>query len=90
MDFRKAMACVAKGKAVRVCPKNGERPHLVKVDFFEGLGDQLVLQCRCLTRDALRFEPGYNWEPVCFLLCCPDYLDGRWEFVDERDFKEVE
>ena len=89
MDFRKAMEYVAKGKTVRVCPTSGEHPFLVKIDFFEKLDGEGCLLCRCLTRDGLYLEPGYSWEPVCGLLCYPDYLDGKWDVVNERDYKEA-
>ena len=89
MDFKKAMDCVGKGKTVRVCPASGEHPFLVKVGFLQELEAE-CLMCRCLTRDALYLEPDYDWEPVCYLLSFPDYLDGKWQVVDERDYKEVD
>lgn len=89
MDFRKAMEYVAKREVVKVSPTSGDSPFLVKVGLFKDL-DGECLQCRCLTRDGMFLEPDCDWEPVCYLLCFSDYLDGRWDVVEERFFKEID
>lgn len=90
MNFKEAMDNVANGKTVKVTPNcSGEYPHLVKVGSFEGV-EGLVLQCRSLTMDGAHLNPNRDWEPVCYLLCFEDYLDGEWEIVNKDDFKEVE
>lgn len=86
MNFREAMRQVMAGETVRVTPDtSGGNPHLVRVDFFPD-SDQMCLQCVCLTEDGKRIEPGEVWEPVCYLLCFDDYLDGEWEVVDADDY----
>ena len=88
MNFKKAMDNVANGKTVKVTPNcSGEYPHLVKVGSFEGL-EADCLQCRSLTMDGAHLNPDWGWEPVCYLLCFDDYIDGEWEIVNEDDFKE--
>lgn len=86
MNFREAMRQVMAGETVRVTPDtSGGNPHLVRVDLHPG-SDQCCLQCVCLTEDGQRIEPGEVWEPVCYLLCFDDYLDGEWEVVDADDY----
>ena len=87
MNFKHAMARVANGKTVKVTPTSNENPYLVRVGVYKEMGD-LILQCRCLTEDGTRPEPGLDWEPVCYLLCFDEYIDGEWEIVDKDDFKE--
>ena len=86
MNFKKAMDNVADGKTVKVTPTNEENPFLIKVGSFEGLDE--CLQCRSLTMDGAHLNPDWDWEPVCYMLCFDDYLDGEWEIVDADDFKE--
>lgn len=86
MNFREAMRQVMAGETVKVTPDtSGGNPHLVRVDFNPDT-DLCCLQCVCLTEDGQRIEPGEVWEPVCYLLCFDDYLDGEWEVVDADDF----
>ena len=87
MNFKKAMDNVADGKTVKVTPTNEEPPFLVKVGMFKGLEADCLL-CRCLTKDGAHLNPDWDWEPVCYLLCFDDYIDGEWEVVNEDDFKE--
>lgn len=89
MNFKEAMDKVSDGKTVKVNPLHGWQPYLVRVDIHPDL-DMDCLQCICLTEDGEHIEPGEIWEPVCFLLCFEDYLDGEWEIVDADDFEEVE
>ena len=86
MNFKKAMKIVENHKTVEVTPTSEENPYLVKIGMFKGLDE--CLQCRSLTKDGTRLEPGLDWEPVCYLLCFDDYIDGEWEIVDEDDFTE--
>jgi hypothetical protein len=91
MNFREAMRHVLNMETVRVTPDtSGGNPHLVRV-VLNPDADQMCLQCVCLTEDGKRIEPGEIWEPVCFLLCFDEYLDGEWEVVDADDHtcKEV-
>ena len=88
MNFKEAMDKVADGKTVKVTPNSsGEHPYLVKVGAFEDTEFDSLL-CRSLTLDGTHLEPDCDWEPVCYLLCFEDYLDGEWEIVNEDDFKE--
>ena len=87
MNFKKAMDNVADGKTVKVTPNcSGEYPYLVKIGVYKEVGD-LILQCRSLTMDGTHLDPGLDWEPVCYLLCFDDYLDGEWEVVDAKDYR---
>lgn len=87
MNFREAMHKVMGMKTVKVTPDStsGIHPHLVRVEFHPDL-DQDCLQCVCLTADGQHIEPEEAWEPVCFLLCCEEILDGEWEVVDADDY----
>lgn len=88
MNFKSAMDSVADGKTVKVTPNSsGEYPHLVKVGAFEDTEFDCLL-CRALTLDGTHLVSGWGWEPVCYLLCFEDYLDGEWEVVNEDDFEE--
>ena len=91
MDFKEAMKNVEDFKVAKVTPVEGKgtHPHLVKVDSYPDL-DMYCLQCVCLTEDGTHLEPDCDWEPVCYLFCFEDIIDGEWEIVNEDDFKEVE
>ena len=91
MDFKEAMDCIYVGKTVKVSPLvgHGAHPHLLKVGYCPDL-DIDCLQCVCLTEDGEHIDSGESWEPVCYLLCLEDFIDGDWDVVDEDDFKEVE
>lgn len=84
MNFRRAMKEVEEGRTVKVMPNSEEYPFLVKVDYYK---DETCLLCRCLTKDGTHLEPDLDWEPVCYLLCFEDYLDGEWEVVDADDYR---
>lgn len=87
MNFREAMRQVMAGETVKVTPDtSGGNPHLVRVDLHPN-SDQMGLQCVCLTADGQHIEPGEVWEPVCYLLCFDEYLDGEWEVVDADDYR---
>lgn len=86
MNFREAMRHVLNMETVKVTPDtSGGNPHLVRVDLIPD-ADRVCLQCVCLTEDGKHIEPGEAWEPVCFLLCLDEYLDGEWEVVNEDDY----
>ena len=84
MNFRRAMKEVNEDKTVKVTPDSEEFPFLVRVGYYK---DELCLICRCLTKDGTHLEPDLDWEPVCYLLCFEDYLDGKWEVVDVKDYR---
>lgn len=87
MNFKDAMEHVAHNRTVKVTPLEGQgcHPHLIRVDFHPDL-DGDCLQCVCLTKDGQHIEPGETWEPVCYLLCFEDFIDGKWELVNADDY----
>lgn len=85
MNFREAMECVRSGEVVRVMPKGNGQPYLLRVDIQPDLGLDCLL-CILLTEDGQHFREDEVWEPVCYLLCFGEYIDGEWEVVDVDDF----
>ena len=80
MDFKEAMDEVSEGKTVKVTPKNAKsHTYELAVRYCAELDDELLM-CRYVSKDGNRND----WEPVVYLFCNEDVIDGDWEIVSNR------
>lgn len=84
MDFKEAMDEVSEGKTVKVTPKNAKSyTYELAVRYCEELDDELLM-CRCEFADGDKS----NWEPIAYLFCNEDIIDGDWEVVSNTEVEE--
>ena len=81
MNFKKAMDNVANGKTVKVTPKNTKSyTYELAVRYCAGLDDELLM-CRYVSKDGNMND----WEPVIYLFCDEDVIDGDWEVIQSKE-----
>lgn len=86
MDFKSAMLELLEDNppTLRVIPKEDKRhTYELAIRYCEDL-DYEILMCRC------EFMGGdkSNWEPIAYLFCDEDIIDGEWEIVPDTKVSE--
>lgn len=84
MNFKEAMDEVSEGRTVTVTPKNTKSyTYELAVRYCAELDDELLM-CRYVSKDGNRND----WEPVVYLFCDEDVIDGDWEVVPNTEVEE--
>ena len=83
MNFREAMDKVSYGEMVRVTPKDESYTYELAVRYCVELDDE-ILMCRC----GFMGGDKSDWEPIAYLFCDEDVIDGEWEIVPDTEVGE--
>lgn len=86
MDFKSAMLELLEDNypTLRVIPKGDKRyTYELAIRYCEDLDDE-ILMCRC------KFVGGdkSDWEPIAYLFCDEDVIDGEWEIIPDTEVDE--
>lgn len=80
MNFKEAMDKVSHGEMVRVTPKDESYTYELAIRYCAELDDE-ILMCRYVSEDGYRDD----WEPIVYLFCDEDVIDGDWEVVPNTE-----
>ena len=86
MDFKSAMLELLEDNypTLRVIPKGDKRhTYELAIRYCEDLDDE-ILMCRYVSKDGNMND----WEPIAYLFCDEDVIDGEWEIVPDTEVRE--